>query len=475
MKSALDRRCRSATPHRVRQALFSGKNALYAQAPTCLLLHPNAPAEPEAPTQGPGVPRCDDLPAVLAGGLHLHRGGGPRPMAAPSHWGDRRPYTSGTPPSTQPDNNCRLRATRASCARQRPMFGPISAPVDWARPAPRLRPHGRLHLFSGQADVSYKRLRHGRPHRCHQRRTRFHHLHNGGQLGYLFAGAPVSPTSDHAARTPTVTRTDTVSLPKLFVLHPFSPITNTGTSETHADCTTGEWMRLRCLASPECVVACPVRGHQVECRSPISPTGYSGPGVFRYEVTSQRIMCRTETSFETDLAAGPWPGLRRFARTHNWSPATRLRAGAFRSRRNRLPPASARGGSRHRGATSSHPLDDYLSVAHQGSPLQPFPPTGCSSLPPAGAGPPPRTTPGTTPSGVPRDPGRGTTSRAPIRASTLPGTPDDGTSGAVIIAPRRPSPPIEPARREGPGLPSDRARLGAMSLPRFVVGYARAI
>ena len=41
-----------------------------------------------------------------------------------------------------------------------PWFGPSSAPVDWARPgAAPFEPHtGDWHVFSGQADVSYKRL-----------------------------------------------------------------------------------------------------------------------------------------------------------------------------------------------------------------------------------------------------------------------------------------------------------------------------
>ena len=41
-----------------------------------------------------------------------------------------------------------------------PWFGPSSAPVDWVRPgAAPFEPHsGDWHLFSGQADVSYKRL-----------------------------------------------------------------------------------------------------------------------------------------------------------------------------------------------------------------------------------------------------------------------------------------------------------------------------
>ena len=148
------------------KALVSGKYALYAQAANgAYFYNPNAPAEPEC--TDPDDPVClpvfnDFLQYWLGAYTYIDGGGTAADGTAYPLSGIADPYTGwdATLDDSQDHTASFLPTSSFLPPSEFPWFGPSSAPVDWARPgAAPFEPHtGDWHLFSGQADVSYKRL-----------------------------------------------------------------------------------------------------------------------------------------------------------------------------------------------------------------------------------------------------------------------------------------------------------------------------
>jgi Zinc carboxypeptidase/Immune inhibitor A peptidase M6 len=148
------------------KALVSGKNALFAQAANgAYFYNPNVPAESECddPDDLVCLPVLNDFQQYWLGAYNYISGGGTAddgstyPLA-----GIADPYAGWDATLDASQNHTASFLPRSSFLppAEFPWFGPSSAPVDWARPgAAPFEPHtGDWHLFSGQADVSYKRL-----------------------------------------------------------------------------------------------------------------------------------------------------------------------------------------------------------------------------------------------------------------------------------------------------------------------------
>ena len=148
------------------KALVSGKYALFAQSANgAYFYNPNAPAEPECddPDDLVCLPVLNDFLQYWLGAYTYIDGGGTAPDGSIYPLvGIADPYTGweGTLDDTQDHTASFLPTSSFLPPAEFPWFGPSSAPVDWARPgAAPFEPHtGDWHLFSGQADVSYKRL-----------------------------------------------------------------------------------------------------------------------------------------------------------------------------------------------------------------------------------------------------------------------------------------------------------------------------
>ena len=154
------------------KALVSGKYALYAQgANGAYFYNPNVPAEPECadPDNLVCLPVLNDFQQYWLG-AHTYVDdvgtdpdtGNPYPLV-----GVDTPYngwngTLNAPGSAENQDHTASFLPLSSFLPpdQFPWFGPSSAPVDWVRPgAAPFEPHtGDWYVYSGQADVSYKRL-----------------------------------------------------------------------------------------------------------------------------------------------------------------------------------------------------------------------------------------------------------------------------------------------------------------------------
>ena len=146
--------------------LVSGKNALLAQSANGgYLYNPDAPGQPEctAPDNPVCLPVLNDFLQYWLGAYTYIDGGGTKPD------GGTHPLRGISDPFTgwdaglddSQDHTASFVPTSGFLPPdQFPWFGPSSVPVDWVRPssAP-FEPHsGDWHAYSGQADVSYKRL-----------------------------------------------------------------------------------------------------------------------------------------------------------------------------------------------------------------------------------------------------------------------------------------------------------------------------
>jgi hypothetical protein len=148
------------------KALVSGKNALYAQSANGgYFYNPNAPAEPECtnPDDPVCLPVLNDFLQYWLGAYTYIDGGGTSPDGTPYPLeGIADPYAGWEAELDESQDHTASFLPTSSFLppAEFPWFGPSSAPVDWARPgAAPFEPHsGEWHLFSGQADVSYKRL-----------------------------------------------------------------------------------------------------------------------------------------------------------------------------------------------------------------------------------------------------------------------------------------------------------------------------
>ena len=153
------------------KALVSGKYALFAQSANgAYFYNPNVPAEPECtdPADLVCLPVLNDFQQYWLGAYTYIDGGGTGPDGTPYPLvGIADPYTgwNGTlnaeGSAENQDHTASFLPTSSFLPpAEFPWFGPSSAPVDWDRPgAAPFEPHtGDWHLFSGQADVSYKRL-----------------------------------------------------------------------------------------------------------------------------------------------------------------------------------------------------------------------------------------------------------------------------------------------------------------------------
>ena len=149
------------------KALVSGKYALYAQSANgAYFYNPNATAEAEEcddPEDLVCLPVLNDFLQYWLGAYTYIDGGGTAADGSTYPLvGIADPYTGwdATLDESQDHTASFLPTSSFLPPAEFPWFGPSSAPVDWARPgAAPFEPHsGEWHLFSGQADVSYKRL-----------------------------------------------------------------------------------------------------------------------------------------------------------------------------------------------------------------------------------------------------------------------------------------------------------------------------
>ena len=317
------------------KALVSGKYALYAQSANgAYFYNPNAPAEPECTDPDDlGVPAgAERLPAVLAGGLHLHRRWRHRPpTAAPIHWTGSPTRTPGgtADPRRQPGPH---RVVPADV--ELPAAGGVPV-VRTELGSGRLGPPGRRAVRAAHrrlASVQRAGRRvvqaadpHGRPHRCHHRAASvLHLLRDGGRLGLPVRRGARGRHRRRGprCRTPTVTPATT----------PASAARRVGTSCTRSSTTTRPSTRPGTARRPAppaswnaatgasagseewAVDLSAYAGQQVELSiSYVSDWGTQGIGVFLDDV-SVTVGGATvaETSFETDLGgwtvAGPPEG-----------------------------------------------------------------------------------------------------------------------------------------------------------------------
>ena len=316
------------------KALVSGKYALYAQAANgSYFYNPNAPAQPEC--TGPDdlvcLPVLNDFQQYWLGAYTYIDGGGTDRDGTPYPLnGIADPYTgwNGTLDESQDHTASFLPTSSFLPPSEFPWFGPSSAPVDWVRPgAVPFEPHtGDWHLFSGQADVSYKRL------------TRTVDLTSAttGQLrfftsyeaesdwDYLFVEAREVGTEAWTTLPDANghTGTDTgLSCPAGWIqkLHPFLAHYQTFVSDTECQSTgtTGTWNAATGASSGSeewAVDLTPYAGKQVELSiSYVSDWGTQGLGVFLDDLSvATNAGVLTETSFETDIGgwtvAGPPDG-----------------------------------------------------------------------------------------------------------------------------------------------------------------------
>ena len=311
------------------KALVSGKYALFAQASNgAYVYNPNVPDEPECADAT--SPVClqvfnDFLQYWLGAYTYIDGGGTADDGSAYPLTGIADPYTgwNATLDESQDHTASFLPTSSFLPPSDFPWFGPSSAPVDWARPgAAPFEPHtGDWHLFSGQADVSYKRL------------TRTVDLTgaSSGQLrfftsyeteldwDYLFVEAHEVGT-DTWTTLPDAnghTGTDTgQSCPAGWhELHPF--LAHYQGEDCSSTGTTGDWNAATgsSAGSEEWVIDLSAyAGKQVELSiSYVSDWATQGIGVFLDDVSvTVDGAVATETSFETDLGgwtvAGPPEG-----------------------------------------------------------------------------------------------------------------------------------------------------------------------
>ena len=155
-------------PQRGRQGCWSAASTrCFAQSANgAYFYNPNAPAEPEC--TDPDDPVClpvlnDFLQYWLGAYTYIDGGGTDADGNAYPLAGIADPFTGwdGRTLDENQDHTASFLPTSSFLPpAEFPWFGPSSAPVDWGRPgAAPFEPHtGDWHLFSGQADVSYKRL-----------------------------------------------------------------------------------------------------------------------------------------------------------------------------------------------------------------------------------------------------------------------------------------------------------------------------
>ena len=251
------------------------------------------------------------------------------PTAAPTRWpGSPTRSPAGTPAlgASQDHTASFLPTSSFLPPAQFPWFGPSSAPVDWVRPgAAPFEPHtGDWHVFSGQADESYKRL------------TRTVDLTGAtrGQLkfftsyetesdwDYLFVEAHEVGSDDWTTLPDVNGHTDTDTGAQLpggrSELHPFL---------AHYQTLQGDGARRRARPGPGTQPpgprparrsgrsTCPrTPASRSSCRSPTSPTGEPRGSACSSTTRRSRADGTTvaDTSFETDLGgwtvAGPPEG-----------------------------------------------------------------------------------------------------------------------------------------------------------------------
>ena len=306
------------------KALVSGKYAQFAQAANgAYFYNPFTPPECTTPNVYPCLPVLNDFQQYWLGAYNYIDGGGtgPEGSAYPLE-GIADPYTGWEAELDDSQNHTASFLPTSSFLppAEFPWFGPSSAPVDWARPgAAPFEPHtGDWHLFSGKADVSYKRL------------TRTVDLTgaSSGQLrfftsyeteldwDYLFVEAHEVGTDTWTtlpdANGHTGTDTGQSCAEGWHELHPFlvryqgtdcSP-TDTWNAATGSSAGSEEWV----------IDLSAYAGKQVELSiSYVSDWATQGIGVFLDDVsvTADGAVV-TETSFETDLGgwtvAGPPEG-----------------------------------------------------------------------------------------------------------------------------------------------------------------------
>jgi hypothetical protein len=291
------------------------------------------PAEPECtdPEDLVCLPLFNDFLQYWLGAYTYIDGGGTAPdgSAYPLK-GIAEPYTGwdATLDDSQDHTASFLPTSNFLPPAEFPWFGPSSAPVDWVRPgAAPFEPHsGAWHVFSGQADVSYKRL------------TRTVDLSSAttGQLhfftsyetesnwDYLFVEAHEVGTDNWTTLPDINGHTDTdpgQSCPAGWIaqLHPFLAHYQTFVSDEECSSTgtTGSWNAATGAsdgAEEWAVDLSAYAGKQVELSiSYVSDWANQGVGVFVDDVSVTADGAPvTDTSFETDLGgwtvAGPPEG-----------------------------------------------------------------------------------------------------------------------------------------------------------------------
>jgi hypothetical protein len=312
--------------------LVSGKNALLAQsADGGYLYNPNSPEQAEC--ADPDDPVClpvlnDFLQYWLGAYTYIDGGGTNADGATYPLTGIADTFTGwdATLDDGQDHTASFLPTSSFLPPTQFPWFGSSSAPVDWTRPgaAPFGPNTGDWHLFSGQADESYKRLSRtvdltgataGRLEFVTSYETE-------GNWDYLFVEAHEVGSDDWTTLPDLNGHTDTdtgLSCPEGWnELHPFLDHYQTKQGE---DCTatgtTGSWNAASgsSAGSEEWAVDLSAyAGRQVEVSiTYVSDWGTQGIGVFLDDVSvSTNAGVVTETSFEADLGgwavAGPPEG-----------------------------------------------------------------------------------------------------------------------------------------------------------------------
>jgi Zinc carboxypeptidase/Immune inhibitor A peptidase M6 len=302
------------------KVLVSGKYAQFAQSVNGgYFYNPNVPAAAECTT--PGVAPClpvlnDFLQYWLGAYTYIDGGGTTADGDAYPLTGVADPYTGwdGTLDASQEHTASFLPTSSFLPPSQFPWFGPSSAPVDWdRRGAAPFEPHtGDWHLFSGQADVSYKRLTRtvSIPDAGSGQLRFFTSYETEADWDYLFVEAHEVDTDTWTTLpAPGHTGTDTgLSCENGWnELHPFldhyqgedcSPTGTTGTwnAATGASAGSEEWV----------IDLTDYAGKEVELSiSYVSDWGTQGLGVFLDDVSViVNEATVADTSFETDL--GGW-------------------------------------------------------------------------------------------------------------------------------------------------------------------------
>ena len=309
------------------KALVSGKYALYAQSVNgAYFYNPNVPSQAECtdPNDLVCLPVLNDFLQYWLGAYTYIDGGGTTPDGTDTYPldGIAEPFDEwdATLDESQDHTASFVPTSSFLPPAEFPWFGPSSAPVDWARPgAAPFEPHeGEWHLFSGQADVSYKRLtRTVDLTDATEGELRFFTSYEAeSDWDYLFVEAHEVGT-DEWTTLPDAnghTTDDTgQSCPAGWIqqLHPFLAHYQTFVSDT--EClptgTSGDWNAATgaSAGSEEWVVDLSAyAGKQVELSiSYVSDWGFQGLGVFLDDVAvSVDGAPVAETSFEADL--GGW-------------------------------------------------------------------------------------------------------------------------------------------------------------------------